>query len=665
MQAARPAMFWDAALLSSRSRKVLGCHRFRTQLRRCAVGLILAISLQHLQAETFSAPGQGAPVNALLDRKRDLNHVFKPRQIYTRTSRGASESIAEVQEVKLSSVTQSTVNLVKNIVGAGMLSLPHGVAAFSASSEAVVPSLILTFLAAVFSAYGFVLIAQACEATGESTYTRVWARSVSESTKMLPAAACLAKAAIGCISFSMILGDCISLMLAPMNLPTVVASRDAVIFLITATVLFPLCSMKSLAPLAKFSLLGVLSNFYICTFVVLRCVDGSYRKGSALLAAAPAAPKFTAASGAWQTMMSPGLSVLLSILATAFLAHYNAPLFLEQLAPDPKTGKKDKRFVIMSVLGFCTAGLIFSLVMVGGFLTFGSSCMGLILNNYAATDSLALFARAAIVLSLVTAYPLVFFSLRKQVLEILGSQGADMAEKRPRAMTVVLLAGVTAVALKLRNLGVVAALAGASLGTFLVYVAPALMVMGAQRRGLAARPEAKSAQHEHGNCVRSLVQQDKTAAAQQVDGIQDPIGYKLTMDDSGSAAGKNKSKTANQELLEKKAWEVAVAPIQSVGMNLFMLWMSGSSPGIFTVMILGYCLTSIVGQFTKANAAFQNFKTIDTTLQWLAYLALCSVSLAYLLYHMAGMGLLPNSSGDWIALIPNVEVVETAGGVLK
>lgn len=155
-----------------------------------------------------------------------------------------------------------------------------------------------------------------------------------------------------------------------------------------------------------------------------------------------------------------------------------------------------------------------------------------------------------------------------------------------------------------------------------------------------------------------------TVGSSRVDGVQDPIGYKLTMDD-GNAAGKNKSKTANQELLEKKAWEVAVAPIQSVGMNFFFLWMSGSSPGIFTIMILGYCLTSIVGQFAKANAAFQNFKTIDTTLQWLAYLALCSVSLAYLLYHMAGMGLLPNSSGDWIALIPNVEVIETAGGVVK
>lgn len=49
----------------------------------------------------------------------------------------------------------------------------------------------------------------------------------------------------------------------------------------------------------------------------------------------------------------PGISVLLSILATAYLAHYNvprldpskraskAPLYYEQLAPDPKTGKKE------------------------------------------------------------------------------------------------------------------------------------------------------------------------------------------------------------------------------------------------------------------------------------------------------------------------------------
>merc|ERR1712232_987644 len=137
------------------------------------------------------------------------------------------------------------------------------------------------------------------------------------------------------------------------------------------------------------------------------------------------------------------------------------------------------------------------------------------------------------------------------------------------------------------------------------------------------------------------------------------------MGDDGSSSSKMKSKVPNQELLEKKAWETCLAPIQSVGMNLFMLWMSGSSPGIFSVMILGYCFTSILGQFSRMNVAFQNFKTIDTTLQKLAYFGLCCLSLGYLLWHMSGMGLLPTSSGDWIGLIRNEDVDEIAGGVQK
>merc|ERR1712039_695382 len=145
--------------------------------------------------------------------------------------------------------------------------------------------------------------------------------------------------------------------------------------------------------------------------------------------------------------------------------------------------------------------------------------------------------------------------------------------------------------------------------------------------------------------------------------VTDPMGFRITMDDGG--ADKRRGRGSNEELLTKKAWEIAIAPIQSVGMNLFMLWMSGSSPGIFNVMILGYCLTSIAGQISRVNTAFTAFKTIDTTLQKLAYLALCSVSLAYLLYHASGMGLLPTSTGDWIAFIPNTQVFEAASGIVR
>ena len=56
--------------------------------------------------------------------------------------------------------------------------------------------------------------------------------------------------------------------------------------------------------------------------------------------------------------------VLLSILATSFLAHYNAPLFYEQLDPGPNDDRAG-RFRQVSILGFAGAGVIFSLVMLG------------------------------------------------------------------------------------------------------------------------------------------------------------------------------------------------------------------------------------------------------------------------------------------------------------
>jgi len=386
-------------------------------------------------------------------------------------------------------MAQSTVNLVKNIAGAGMLSLPSGVAAFSGSPKAVFPTFCLVLAAGFISAYGFILIADACNRTGETTYAKVWAKSISKGTSWLPAMACLAKAAIGCISFSMILGDCLSLMLSPLGLPALVASRSSVIMALTATVLMPLCNMKSLAPLAKFSVLGVLSNVFICGFIILRCLDGSYGPAGRFAAVAPAAPVFVAHAGStWSTLMNPGVTVVLSILSTAYLAHYNAPMFYEQLAPDPEGGK-DRRFVIVSVLGFAIAGLIFSVVMAGGFLTFGVASKGLILNSYAVTDGWATFARGAIVCSLITAYPLVFLSLRKQLVDVLGDRGANFAAEKPRLLTLLMLIGITALALRLTNLGRLVGFAGACFGTFLIYVAPALMVLGAQRRGLGPQPK--------------------------------------------------------------------------------------------------------------------------------------------------------------------------------
>jgi len=387
----------------------------------------------------------------------------------------------------LSSVAQSAVNLAKNIIGSGMFALPAGVAAFSGSPKALVPSVAFTLLLGVLSAYGFVLIADACNRTGETTYQGSWGKAIGHRSKWVPAVACIAKAGIGCISYSMILGDCLSLLLKPLSFPAAISSRSAVMLALTVLVLLPLCSMKSLAPLAKFSFLGVLSNVFIAIVIAFRSLDGSYRAGGALAAAAPAAAEFVPFTGSpWATVADPGFAVLLCMLSTAFIAHYNAPVFYEELAPGPD-GRKDGRFLLVSVIGFSIAAIILSTVMSCGFLTFGRASLGLILDNYAATDRLAVAARIAIVVSLTTTQPLVFFSLRRQLVDLFGHRGAELAERWPTLLTISLLAVVTLIALVLHDLGKLTAFAGACFGSFLIYIAPAAMVLYAERRGLGPR----------------------------------------------------------------------------------------------------------------------------------------------------------------------------------
>lgn len=435
------------------------------------LGLFALVILPH--GRTFSAPSKATI--------RPARFGAFPPPTPVRAARNAAATETDAQ---LSSVGQTTVNMVKNIVGSGMLSLPAGVAAFSGSRMAIAPSLSFCLLFGLISAYAFTLIADACKRTGESTYAGAWEKIIGPKTKVLPALACFAKMAIGCISFSMILGDCFSLIASPLGLPAAIASRSGMMLLITALVIFPLCQLKSLAPLAKFSVLGVLSNVYICCFILLRCFDGTYAAGGALAKVAPLAPNFVAGN-AWGAILRPEFSKLLCILSTAFVAHYNAPAFYESLDAGPNGADgKPGRFFLASVLGFSASAAIFGIVLAGGFMTFGTNSMGLILNNYAATDILAVLARVAIGISLLTAYPLVFFGLKKQVVAAMGETGADLQDKRPRLLTFGLLALLTSVALKLTDLGAFSAIAGAVFGTFLIYIAPAAMVLQAQRKGV-------------------------------------------------------------------------------------------------------------------------------------------------------------------------------------
>lgn len=85
------------------------------------------------------------------------------------------------------SIPNEVFNLVKAIVGVGVLSLPAGVATFGDAPSAFIPAAILITVIGVLSAYGFALIGKVCAYTGAKSYRDAWSKTVGESTSWIPA----------------------------------------------------------------------------------------------------------------------------------------------------------------------------------------------------------------------------------------------------------------------------------------------------------------------------------------------------------------------------------------------------------------------------------------------------------------------------------------------
>ena len=84
------------------------------------------------------------------------------------------------------SIPSEIFNLVKSIVGAGVLSLPAGIAAFGNAPSAVLPAVALICIIGGFSAYGFSLIGRVCSYTGGKSYRGAWSESVGDETSWIP-----------------------------------------------------------------------------------------------------------------------------------------------------------------------------------------------------------------------------------------------------------------------------------------------------------------------------------------------------------------------------------------------------------------------------------------------------------------------------------------------
>jgi amino acid permease len=342
-------------------------------------------------------------------------------------------------------------NLVKGIVGVGVLSLPAGIAAFGNGKSAVVPALALIIIMGSLSGYGFAIIGKVCAYTGATSYREAWNRSVSPKTGWLTAWSATLMTSMACLAYSMVLADTFSSLLGS-------TERTKVLVALTTTILLPLCWMKSLASLAPFSLLGVIGMAFTGFAMLVKYLDGSYSgpvEGTLLETVAEnLRPSF--GSDGWKSVRTPESLILVCMLSTAFMAHFNAPKFYLELQNNTL-----KRYNTVVATSFGISITLMVAITAIGFLTFGASCSGLVLNNYSSKDMWMATSRIAVAISLVFSYPLAFQGCRDGILDLLKVSDENKSKDSLLNLTTVcLLSTITLFAATLTDVSFVLAFGG-------------------------------------------------------------------------------------------------------------------------------------------------------------------------------------------------------------
>ena len=361
-------------------------------------------------------------------------------------------------------IPNEVFNLVKNIVGAGVLSLPAGVAAFGNAPSALIPALSLIAVIGCLSAFGFACIGKVCAYTGATSYREAWEKTVGPSTSWIPASSATFMTFSACLAYSMILADTFAALL---RRP---AQRKLVLMGITTFILLPLCWMKELSSLAPFSLLGVMGMGFTAIAMTLRYLDGSYQTGSKLLESVAEGLRPSFGMDGWQSVFRPSALILVSMLSTAYMCHFNASKFYLELRNNTLP-----RYHQVVGYSFGISILLMGFLTAMGFLTFGANSDGLVLNNYAAGDVWIGASRIAVALSLVFSYPLAFQGCRDGVLDLLKVPPSKRSNATLNVTTVAVLALLTLLAATLTDVSFVLSFGGATLGNLLTYIYPAIM----------------------------------------------------------------------------------------------------------------------------------------------------------------------------------------------
>ncbi|CAH0557566.1 unnamed protein product [Brassicogethes aeneus] len=120
-------------------------------------------------------------------------------------------------------------------------------------------------------------------------------------------------------------------------------------------------------------------------------------------------------------------------------------------------------------------------------------------------------------------------------------------------------------------------------------------------------------------------------------------------------------KTDINRLITKKSWDLALAPVKQLPMNLFLMYMAGNSISIFPIMMVGMLLLRPIQAIWATKATFKMIET-NTLGQMIVYVLGHLLNIGLALFKCQSMGLLPIYSSDWLAFVEPPMRQEYLGG---
>jgi sodium-coupled neutral amino acid transporter 7/8 len=358
------------------------------------------------------------------------------------------------------SVGSAVMTLAKGTLGAGILALPKktmlgGIPVF----------LVLIAISGYFTSRSIVMIAKASQITGKYVFEEITEKLLGKGMAILLGVSMLLNCYGASIVYVIAIKDAFESLLPDVTNNTGQPWATYATLILGACVLVPLSVLERLNSLRILSLAGVVGVFFTVGSIIYA------------LAYLGISPSLSSTDSLAHNILTPkggfiDMMTVISTLTFAFCNQFNIPQMYGELAD-----KRSKSVSVISYVSTLLPMILYIVAAVTGYLCYGMEIDGNILNNFAPLVSagkiIVFIGIAAVILSVSLCHLLNNFPMRLSVIFFLPE---SFHENKWVRYGVPLFTAVSTIAIAIgyANLSAFLGLVGATTGSIICYIVPAL-----------------------------------------------------------------------------------------------------------------------------------------------------------------------------------------------